>query len=175
MDHWRIVSERYAQVGVEVEVVSYRFVDPPSGVNLSDGRSVQDLGATVLEDEAKTLIGNIGTIGTEDIHVFYVNDLDIGGAGGPRGIAIASFAFDESESQYAYNAFIARNASSPYGLVAAHELGHLLTNDGHGETETPFPYWRLMFGGGLSNAGITGSKRLNEDEEEKIHSDTHVQ
>ena len=63
-----------------------------------------------------------------------------------------------------------------YGLTVAHELGHLLTNFGHGETTTnPFPYYHLMYGNGLSDIGILGSKRLYNTDEDKIQNDSHAQ
>lgn len=173
--HWKIVSERYAQVGVKVIVDTYSYADPPAGVNLSDGLKVSELGAMVLTTEAKALITNLGTIGTSDIHIFYVTTIKTGNQP-VQGIAVADFFFDESEDSYTYNAFVAKDVPGPhYGLTLAHELGHLLTNKGHGGTTTPFPYYRLMFGGGLSDNGILGSKRLTNEEEETIKNDPHVQ
>ena len=173
--HWKIVNERYAQVGVKVIVDTYNYADPPAGVNLADGLKVRELGGTVLADEAKALITNSGTVGTSDIHIFYVPRIDNGSLV-DHGVAVADFYYDEADDPYTYNAFVAKDVSLPhYGLTSAHELGHLLTNTGHGETTTPFPFYRLMFGGGASDDGILGSKRLNNDEEEKIKNDPHVQ
>lgn len=175
IDHWKIVSERYAQVGVKVVVDTYTYCDPPAGVNLSDGLKVGELGGTALATEAKAVITNLGTIGTSDIHVFYVPRIDDGSLV-DHGVAIADYYYDEVEDPYTYNAFIAKDvAGAHYGLTAAHELGHLLTNEGHGETTNPRPSHHLMFGGGLRDIGITGSKRLYEDDEEKIWKDPHVQ
>jgi hypothetical protein len=174
MAHWKIVSERYAQVGVKIVVDTYSYRDPPTGVDLADGLKIHERGSTVLSGEAKSVISNLGTIGTDDIHIFYVPRIDIGNVV-DHGVAIADFGFDEIDDPYTYNAFVAKDVASPhYGLTAAHELGHLLTNDGHGETTTPFPYFRLMYGGGLSDNGIMGSKRLNGIEGNKIRSDPHA-
>ncbi|MGL4399811.1 MAG: hypothetical protein ACRCXD_08070, partial [Luteolibacter sp.] len=176
ISHWKTVNELYAQVGVKIIVDTYSYQDPPVGVNLIDGLKVHNLGSTVLEDEAKSIITNLGTIGTSDIHVFYVPTIDIGSLV-VRGIAIADYYHDDADEEYTYNAFVAKDVvGAHYGLTAAHELGHLLTNFGHGETiQNPYPYYNLMFGGGLQDTGITGSKRLYEHQEGKIHSDPHAE
>lgn len=144
-------------------------------LNLGDGLKVHKLGGTALATEAKAVITNLGTIGTSDIHVFYVPRIDDGSLV-DHGVAIADYYYDEVEDPYTYNAFVAKDvAGAHYGLTAAHELGYLLTNEGHGETTNPRPSHHLMFGGGLRDIGITGSKRLYEDDEEKIWKDPHVQ
>jgi hypothetical protein len=176
IEHFRIVNERFAQVAVNVIVDSYTYQDPPSGVDLSDGLKVSNLGSTILADEVKNVITNLGTVGSSDIHIFYVPRIDVGNLV-DHGVAIADFYFDETEDPFTYNAFVAKDVNNPfYGLTVAHELGHLLTNFGHGETTTnPFPYYHLMYGNGLSDIGILGSKRLYNTDEDKIQNDSHAQ
>jgi hypothetical protein len=173
---WKIVKERYAQVGVDIQWTEPTVLDPPAGVDLGDGfTATSSLMGTVLDNEAKSLITAYGTTNTtDDIHVFYVNQVKywtpILGWQSARGMAVADFAFDESEDPYTYNIFISNLTESPaMGYTAAHELLHLLTNTGNlMNNET----WRLL---SITNGtGVTDTRRITAAEEEVIRGNSHV-
>lgn len=180
---WKIAQERYAQVGVKVNVVSVEVKDPPSGVDLTDGMLTLSTSSDgrPLAQEARSLITALGTKGdSSDIHVFYVNRIQTG-TGFSGGWATAEYWHLNTDPDYTYNIFIEYNnsmASSAgitwQGYAAAHELGHLLTNAGHEDSSGSYPVWHLMHGSGLSTNGIMGSRRLKISNQAAIHGNSHA-
>ncbi len=176
-EYVRITKERYSQVGVKI-VDQVVVKDPPAGVDLIDGLTVQ---ATPTEDtistEARKLIEGSGTVGAADIHIFYVNDIAYSAGLRPAGLAFADFALAESEDKYTYNAFVSTlktSRSIPYGgIVTAHELGHLLTDAGHANSGGPLSGIQLMIDGASEN-GILGAKRFRISDQEKIQNNSHA-
>ncbi len=171
-----IARERYAQVGIDLTWSAPAIHDPPTGVDLqdSDGLLVRSSSsATVLAQEAKTLIDQLGTTGNvADIHVFFANMTSRGVNDPVLGSAIADDYYDESEDPYLYNIFMGDSqVSFSLGYAIAHELGHLLTDAYHADES-----WRLMYGY-ASVEGYDGntSKRLVSDEEQSMKGDSHVQ
>jgi len=180
-EYLRITKERYAQVGVDIEVVRVAIEDPPPGVDLSDGLTVQTTPSeTTISNEARSLIQRWGTVGSADIHIFYVNNIvyDVGLS--PMGIAFAHFALAASEEDYTYNAFVStmKVASSVQlgGLVTAHELGHLLRDAGHAPNTGAIPEIQLMIRGRdmVAADGILSSKRLSNSDETAIQGNSHA-
>jgi hypothetical protein len=170
---WKIVRERYAQLGVDITWSGPVIKDPPSGVDLSDGLLVVESSAPKkIAAETKTLIDAYGTKGDRtDIHVFYANDVK-GWGSAQGGIALADYWFDESEEDYLDNILLDDSTSSPWGgYAAAHELTHITTDTDHPTALT----WRLMHGAVLRTTGVTGSRRLTVSEETTIKGNSHVQ
>ena len=157
----KMVQERYAQAGVKVEyTIAER--DVPSGVDLSDGVTVRDTSAShTLSTEAKTFLDGLATVNaTKDVQIFFVNRAIVGG-GDVRGTAVADYWYDESEESYTYNLFVA-NISTPF--TAAHELGHLLTDDGH----HPAAINLMLISTDMTNT-LGATKRFDVSQETRIH------
>ena len=80
----------------------------------------------------KNSIEGVGTTNNlNDIHLIIANNL-FGGDTPIGGMAVASFGFDASETNYFFNIFLdASHLGEWSGGTIAHELGHVLTNAGH--------------------------------------------
>ncbi len=175
-DLWKIANERYAQCGIKLNVHFLGVQDPPVGVDLTDGLTViSNSGETVLAKEAKKLISALGTSNTTaDIHVFYVNIVNVAGQS-RAGNTVANYFYGGQTEGYLNNIFLSQSANNPHaGYIAAHELGHILTDRDHGDEFGPFPSWHLMQGGQTA-VGIGGSKRLKLNDEQRILTNFHVQ
>lgn len=182
-NYWKTVNERYAQVGVRVNIKRPEVKDAPKGVVLKDGLTVSKDAKTAkpLAEEAKDLITGLGTKGNDsDIHVFYVKKIKII-VGNPKdkqniiGFSITDLYYKSTEPEYTYNSFIqAKLEDTEAGFTAAHELGHLLANEDHKGPSQPYPVWHLMYGRGLSTDGIGGSKRWNKTNETDIQRNSHA-
>jgi hypothetical protein len=162
---WKLVRERYAQVGVTVNWSGPTIADPPSGVDLTDGFKIRDpMSANVLTAEARSLIAGLGTTNTTaDIHVFYINSIQ-----GALGTAVADYWYAPSEDSYLYNVVLGADR----GLFdPAHELGHLLTDAGYG---TGVAQVNLMYEATYTTNSVTTMKRINLDQETKIRGNAHV-
>ena len=176
--HMRIIKERYAQVGVKIDVVSVGIQDPPPGVDLVDGLSLTRPSGIPVSDEARSLIKGKGTTDTSDICLFYVNYMQAAGAPGILyGYAYTASSLIAEEDPYTYNAFISTvhtNSSIPLGgIVSAHELGHLLRDAGHADYVGDVPETQLMIEGAAAD-GILGAKRLSNSDETKIQGGSHA-
>jgi hypothetical protein len=181
-EYLKITKERYAQVGVDIDVASVGIQDPPSGVDLSDGLNIMIAPTdTTIANEARSMIEGKGTVGSSDIHIFFVNRLAYGT--GPQfglgGFAFADFALEAGEDDYTYNAFVAAEEVSASnkrgGLVTAHELGHLLRDSGHAGNIGDIPEIQLMIGGGVAYTnGVLNSKRFSNSDETKIQGNSHA-
>lgn len=176
-EHIRIMKERFAQVGVKIEFSTVELKDPPPGVDLSDGLTLTRPSGELVSEEAKKLIEKWGTTETTDIHIFYVNSLHALGSGILRGLAFTSYTMPEGFEDYSYNAFVSTertNGSIPVGgIVAAHELAHLLRNAGHAGSVGDVPDTQLMIEY-TSTDGVMGSKRLSNPDEALIQGNTHA-
>lgn len=180
-NYWKTVNERYAQVGVRVNITSLEVKDAPEGVDMGNGLTVSEDGKTAkpLADEARKLITGLGTKGiASDIHVFYVKKIIVGNPNEKQniiGLFITNLYYKSTEPDYTYNAFIqAKLEDTVAGYTAAHELGHLLANEDHKSPSQNYPIWHLMSGFGLSTDGIGGSKRWNKTNETSILSNSHA-
>ena len=128
------VKPRYAQANINISIDGVTTVDPPPGVDLSDGLAQADV--NYLPAEVKTLVEKRGTSTTDDIHIFYVPAITTGVPNYPnraaRGFALVDALFPASaDKPYTYNVFIGIEDANV--ITTAHELGHLLTNAGHPE------------------------------------------
>jgi hypothetical protein len=170
-NHWKIVNERFAQVGVKVNwTIQNDHANPPAGVDFINGFTIRDpLASSILAPEAKSLITGYGTTSTTaDIHVFYVNWIQ----GGLAGTSVGRYRYTaSSESPYLDNIVIGANR---YTFTPAHELGHLLINWGYlGESiaKTNLMYEGQPF---TVNNNVFAKKRLNVDQQKKIRDNAHV-
>ena len=174
----KIVKERFCQVGVEINFPNIDFQDPPAGVDLADGLTIgQSTYDNILGTEAKSLVEGKGTLGTSDIHIFFVNQIKYEVGGGPMGNAFMDLA--QADEDYEYNAVV--GAASVFtlekkkgGIVTAHELGHLLTRSGHVGAASWTPDIPLMIQYMVTNGGILSSKRFHVSAETKIQDDPHA-
>ena len=192
-DQWKVVRERYAQVGVWIDW-NITVVDQPTqvnigtpndpelvDVNLSDGLTVA-VGmfvpnASTLDNEAKALIKGVGK--KNEVNAYYVNRLNAWDNEHPRGIAVTKSAFSTfGHIGYFYNFFIAterKPIDTPGILIPSHELGHCVGELLHPGVNLQHDKWRLMYGGVLGEADQpTDSKRFSQLEETKIQGDTHA-
>ena len=167
----KVAQERFAQVGLKFTWGAITTMDPPSGVDLSDGLTVQgftpgDLGK--VHAEARALVAGSPPM---TICVYYVSGIINGGGGvvfggTATGYALTDSGLDASEDAYTYKAFVAQGAAR---LVLAHELAHLLTDGGHVDTYEYGASRNLLTGGGVSSSiGSFGSKRINPSQEIRI-------
>jgi hypothetical protein len=188
-DYWKIVRERYAQVGVWINWEVYPPVAQPAGVNLDDGLRVEAPSivggpSNKLDPEAMALINGIGV--PNKVNAYYVNKIQppnpliVGPPPAKKtvtlGLAVTKEYFP-SHDDYYYNFFIAVDKTdeegnvvpAAEGFVEAHELGHCV-----GELLHPTEYFLLM---GTPTSGSntpTSTKRFSESEEAKIHADPHA-
>ncbi len=176
---FRIAKERFAQIGMDLQLDgSIRTEDPPADVNLNDIAGLDVAGhfsydMRIVKPEARKLIETHGTEGNNlDIHVFYVPALNAWG-GLQRGAAVADFWFDASEDDFIYNAFLAEDR----GLFdLAHELAHLFADQDHFAQGTDSDIRINLLKHGTSPTNHFGAtKRLNADQESRIHSNSRVQ
>ncbi|MFZ5495652.1 MAG: fibronectin type III domain-containing protein [Verrucomicrobiota bacterium] len=172
--HLKIAQERYAQVGLKLTWDSeIPVIDPPSNVE------IQTTGLTVsseshkVHSEARTLIQASGTAGNNmDIHVFYVNAA-VGLGDIDRGHALAEYHYSGGdEAPYRYNAFVSALTMTPFTL--AHELAHLLADIGH-YSGIGDDFNLLTWKSTSSSNSFTATKRLNADQEARIHSNPRTQ
>jgi hypothetical protein len=161
------VNERYAQAGIRI-THNLSTVDPPLGVDLSDGLT-EFIAVGSATAEEHSLITGAGTATTDDIHVFYVNHL--------------TSSFGEVFREAVFPAPLGENiiagaettpgggGTSSVHFNVAHELGHLLKNDG----SHPYNPYQLMRGGGTSATNTLGaSKRFLVDEITTMRGSKHA-
>lgn len=166
------ISERYAQSGISIHWI-VTTNDPPPDVNLTDGLLVRtNVSSTFLASEAQALIAGCGTVSNlTDVHIFYVDTVDVGGGAGTLGTAVAGYYYDPVVDPYTFNAFVEGSSLlSGYPFVLAHELGHLLTDAAHVSYE-----WNLMYPYADPNNSLVAAKRLLPSQIQIIRSDSHVQ
>ena len=74
------------------------------------------------------------------------------------------------DALYWYNAFVAvTNAPDQLGLRIAHELGHLLEDDGHGSNT-----WQVMYVHPQNPSDSVGARRFLDEEETRMRENDHV-
>jgi len=166
-DEWQVVAERYAQVGVHV-TWAINIVDPPAAINFADGiHAMSAADHQKVSTEMKELIDTHGTnANTDDIHAFYVETLHSTPGKNVNGVAIADFAFDESEEPYINNIIFDNSRSI---LTAPHELGHILTDAGH-EADS----FNIMYAAPAAQNTVVAKKRWFEFQEQSIHNSNLV-
>jgi hypothetical protein len=160
----RRIRERYAQVGIypnigEPDTIAY----PPDY-----GDSPTTLGSEV-HTSTRPIIKKYGTPGTKkDFHVFYCDQTfaleEDGVVRLVQGFAITDNITNVDDTNYANNFFVSK---SRHPFTAAHELGHVLTDNAHYGTDYPTPkpdqemIVRNLMRDGTSTADTIGaSKRL---------------
>lgn len=149
-------NERYAQAGIQIIVTEIKIVDPPQGVNLQNG----PLGGSLdeypslpnLTAEEKALFDALGTTGTDDIIVFYVNALSAGSVG--EQTRESGFPSDYAETKRLNNVIMAANRRI---FTMPHEIMHVLLQDGSHDSET----YRLMFSPTSLTNSVTATKRVS--------------
>lgn len=182
------VKPRYAQANINISFGNVTTADPPAGVDLTDGIAQAD--ANYLPSVVKAVLDEVGTPSTDDIFIFYVPSITTGVPGypnrGARGFALYDSAFPQSaDKPYTYNIFIGVNEANV--ITTAHELGHILTDAGHPESEggiievgAELLRWQrnLMFGGAFIGRRVDDtvfdSKRLWKSQVDIIRGNPHA-
>jgi len=180
---WKAVAERFAQVGVKINYTIRYGVDPPfalpTGVNfLTAAEKITvppfDIEINTPTAEMRQLILDT-PLSAADYNVFYVTQMRAGIGTDPdqpaRGVAYFSGAgggWEHPENApYLNNAFVSsQGAAEATLLVAAHELGHLLTNAGHyGGAQSLMTNQAPM----SDDRSATGTKRLDSGRQAAIN------
>ena len=164
--HLKRAQERYAQIAVDLNW-DIKVIDPPSGVDLSDG-----LNANPLVNPEMSALLSAATSTTNDLQVFVVNDLKYSPESILYGIGFAQFAADAlgygGIDGYENTAIINWDLSFslPGRQVFAHEIGHILTNAGH--SGGPL---NLMESGDMREIvnDIRGGRRLVPSQQNAVH------
>jgi hypothetical protein len=151
----RQVAERFAQMQINVAYTIAEPVDPPSGVDLSDGIDEMPESVSITaEEEALLGVSALRTATDGDIEVYYVNRMS--------GTAFAeSFPASVVDSQYKNSIIVGANRISYQTL--AHEAGHLLLNAG-GHYEGAHAEQNLMYYAGVSDHTVRSPKRVTKDQ-----------
>ena len=121
------IAERYAQMQIKVDYTIEDPVDPPTGVNLSDGLDEYPgvVGGVIqMTDEEKSLLGAsaLRTATDDDIELYYVNNLSLGSLG-------ESFWKSAVPDPKYKNSMVLAVGRFPY-VVPAHEAGHVILDSG---------------------------------------------
>jgi hypothetical protein len=121
-------AERYAQVGVKLNW-KFQPASQPSGVNLIDGLSMS--GTNMMDPEEVALLNGLATGSPKDMQIFIVNNLDAGPGTTLFGKSYPDFS--SAGTRYVYSVIINHSQLSTNRgrYTIAHEIGHVLTNDGH--------------------------------------------
>lgn len=152
-----LANQQYGQICVKLSA-AISIVDPPAGVDLSDGLDEFTV-AGVPTAEEKALLDGLATASTADIQMFWVNSL----SNGSRGEAFIPQSSTGANAKYANNEIVS-NSRTPFTL--GHELGHVLLNEGaHHGTQT-----NLMRNSTSPANAVDASKRLDTTQETTIRS-----
>lgn len=169
--------ERYSQIQVNLNLLDVTTVDPPSGVIMTDGVEWVDVnnGGTPINEMA-AINALHGTSETTDIHLFFVRQVT------QIGTSIMGMAENPK-----YIAFISIQDNLELDLTVAHELGHLLTQEGHYDgsigspTNAPYPDSNLMRSEAHERwpwpdgaPRVNGCRRLYDSQESIIRNNSHV-
>ena len=151
----RWANEQFAQIGLLI-IPTYIAVDPPAGVNLTDGLDVHPVTARdsngkvqVTPEEAALLAHPLRTNATDDVELFFVNYFEPDDRRGE-----AFFASVNPDARFDDAVIIRKNFGK---FTVAHELGHILLDKGH--YLGPLKYANLMHSP-TSIEEVTGTKRL---------------
>lgn len=169
----KIVNERYAQVGLCVDVTIKELAWPnipdrqPGYLDLFDEPPGGLRGP--LSNEYKSFIDQTDSAGT---NLFFLL-----AAYSSNGIAITPsqilFESGEVDGKYFDKAFVHFSSNSP-GYTSAHELAHLLAYRTDGENDHSEPFWNLL---NVTNVNqdppVLWSKRISSVQQERI--DQHPQ
>ena len=173
-DIMSVARDRFAQIGIDLAWETPEIRNPPAGMVLTNMFVVRDTPSTnVLSADAKRLISEVGTVGdTSDIHIVFLKNL-LAGTSELVATSVSDFRYAPSEDGYLFNVFVdsldVKDVPEYGGYIVAHELGHLLTDEGHIANDK----WRLMYAVPGTN-GAAGSRRMSDSEETKIGDDPHA-
>lgn len=171
----KAAKECYAQIGLKLNVTIGEHLSVPSFVmvaneniplNLADGLDFPiTLPGTTrppLTDEEMAFFTAVASTSTDDIQIFYIDKFSVAGNqnSGIKGFADRASAFDPGVFA---NTIVLQQNRFPF--VLAHELGHLLLNDGSHEGVRE----NLMSTGReYQNTLIDDPKRLNGEQQKSI-------
>jgi len=125
--HIKVMKERFAQIGLEVNVIGPNIKEIPNSVNLDDGYQIVDAGNEGVTQEEIDFLNAVATPAKTDIEIFYVEDItdesDINtpSAAGYSYIEQPNLPANEVPFQ---NSLVMSDGASEY--VLAHELAHIL-------------------------------------------------
>src|SRR5207237_4306377 len=133
-------------------VPTIKIVNPPTGVDLSNGLSqhgppVGGIIPATAEEQALLGAADLRTAANDDIELYYVNFLNDGSGTGFRGESFPKVGV--TDAAYADSAII--NTRDKRLFTVAHEIGHVLADDGEHFAET-FAEFILMMSQGTSVA-----------------------
>ncbi|MEY4246066.1 MAG: hypothetical protein RLZZ245_3651, partial [Verrucomicrobiota bacterium] len=172
----KIANERYAQVGIKVNVniinKEWPVLNPDRGDGIlrlfSGDRLVDGHLVGPMTDEYKSFIDQTDASG---INIYFLTSA----YGTSKGIALTpaqlEYESGEIDNKYFDKAFVNFAAGQLAGDTPAHELGHLLAyktddadRDDHNE-----PYFNLMNSTPRSNVGVLSRKRFNESQQSRMY------
>lgn len=129
-EHIKVLKERYVQIGLDVKIVGPLIKEIPNTINLDDGYQIQDLGNIGTVEEEDKFLEAVATENDADIEVFYVpniTDASLPDIDSAAGYSYVPSAFGDAKKKI-HNNIIMSGLATRY--VLAHELGHILLNDG---------------------------------------------
>ena len=184
----KIIKERYAQAGLKINA-NVQQKGWPQAVETEKTANGNNSGVGFfniftldtppntqgeLNSECKVFIDAIDNVG---VNLFFLRSVYPS-----RAIAIGlKQAFLEPPGfnlRYTDKAFINSGninlGQGPLGFTPAHELLHLLAHKEHGQDDHAQRFFNLLFAANVQNDPVLWSKRINQDQEEKIHTHTKV-
>jgi hypothetical protein len=169
-EHIKVLKERYAQIGLEINVVGPLVKEIPNDVNLDDGYQTQKEGQPGTTEEEDKFLAAAATESADDIEVFYVpliHNIDNPDSRS-AGYSYTPAGFPMSEKIH-NNVVVSRDATR---YVLAHELGHLLLDIDHHVLGSCHlmnsVVWRLH------DDDFINCKRLGSGDEREIHNHPQV-
>jgi hypothetical protein len=168
----KIIKERYAQVGIRLNVNVYGkewpTLDPDRGagiMNVISGDKLNYEGYPIgpMSPEYKTFINLTDTSG---VNIYFLT-FAYPTPGYAMTLRHILFEEGEFEAYFLNKAFINRASTAISGDIPAHELGHILAYkpDGYDHDE---PYYNQM-NTKNQNKGVLGTKRFNQSQESLMH------
>lgn len=162
--HLKALKERYAQIGLEIIVDGPHIKNIPNNINLDDGYQIQDFDKVGVVQEETDFIAEVASVGADDIEIFYVPKItDFS----DQNLVTAGYAYVPSKfpNNAFHNNIVISGLANDY--VLAHELGHILLNDGGHDDD-----FNLMSASvnTMSANAIKNDKRLGIAQENQIYS-----
>ncbi len=169
----KTAKERYAQLGIKLIIGEPTVIDhPPYDKNIADLSNGLEETVSVADSlEDKRLIRYIATPAKNDIQVFYVNYFT---GYGSKGESFAPFVYKKDmDSNLLGNVIIVADRT-PFTL--AHELGHIITNNGHYENSDPLKVSINVMreGSGSYFNVLEANKRFTKEQENQAQGSSHA-